>query len=520
MVSQSTEYTSSLIMNEIEFGKSLQEISSTEMKVLKLFLQGQSDLDIFNRLHIKIGTVKSHISHICDKFGLKSNESSGFSHRDELIDLFIRNQGAWVANCVREQKGYPRWQDPIERTGSNFYLEQAKSCRDSTKAIELYKNAVKSDRSDPYAQIYLNNAKARQAGNPLRIGVVIAKAGNDFHEFASIQVLRGVANAQTEFNDSGGKNGCLLEIDIRNDGNRRSDAEEIAKKFADDLSILAIIGHHSSESTKAALHIYELRSIAVISPTSTSSTLSGRTFFRTVGSTKTVAIKYTDYIMDYLKLDKIAVIYHKGNTFSETLKTDFKHAFNQRIGPKGKRGQITQSLDILDVSLNILESIEEIKQESDAVLVISSIETNSVAIAIAVENFNLPQSQQLQLLFITSLPETPTLEKGGKALEGTVLVRPCLARASVYVEKARNRWEQEIDWRSATGYDATQAIIEAINRSTVATRKSILENLEAIVLDVDRTSGFGLSWSDTDYHANVHQQYGIWQVRHGRFEEI
>jgi branched-chain amino acid transport system substrate-binding protein len=257
----------------------------------------------------------------------------------------------------------------------------------------------------------------------------------------------------------------------------------------------------------------------VISPTSTSSTLSGRTFFRTVGSTKAVAIKYTDYIIDYLRLDKIAVIYHRGNTFSETLKTDFEHAFSQRIGSKGERGQIT-SFDIKDVSLNISESIEEIKQESDAVLVISSIETNSVAIAIAVENFNLPQSQQLQLLFTTSLPETPTLEKGGKALEGTVLVRPCLARASVYVEKARNRWEQEIDWRSATGYDATQAIIEAINRSTVATRKSILENLEAIVLDVDRTSGFGLSWSDTDYHANVHQQYGIWQVRHGRFEEI
>jgi ABC-type branched-subunit amino acid transport system substrate-binding protein len=310
------------------------------------------------------------------------------------------------------------------------------------------------------------------------------------------------------------KNGHLLEIDIRNDGNRPSDAEEIAKKFADDFSILAIIGHHSSESTKAALHIYEPRSIAVISPTSTSSELNDRTFFRTVGSTKAIASMYTQHIKAKLKLDKIAIIYHSENGFSETLKDDFENAFRRR------GGQVTQSLNIIDISLNIIDSIREIKEESDAVLVISSIETNSIAITIAVENFDLPQSHKLQLLFTTSLPEIPTLEKGVKALEGTVLVSPCVAKASVYMEKARSRWEQEIDWRVATSYDATQAIIEAINKSTVVTRKSILENLETMVLDVDRTSGFGLSWSDTDYHTNARQQYSVWQVRHGRFEEI
>ena len=510
-------------MNDIEFNNCFQKLTNKEREVLHLFLQGKNDSEIAE--FIETGTVRRHIFNICNKFCLVSEENKGFSRRGELIDLFVRYKGKWVANCVRYLLGYPRLEDPdinrnIERTGSNFYLERTKNCRDVSQAIKLYKNAVKSDRSDPYAQIYLNNAKARHAGNPLKIGVVIAKAGNDFHEFASIQVLRGVADSQTEFNESDGKNGRLLEIDIRNDGNRPSDAEEIAQKFADDLSILAIVGHHSSESTKAALHIYEPRSIAVISPTSTSSTLSGRTFFRTVGSTQAVAIKYTDYIMDCLKLDKIAVIYHRGNTFSGTLKDDFEHAFSRRIGSKGERGQITQPLDITDVSLHILESIEKIKQESDAVLVISSIETNSVAIAIAFENFNLPQSQQLQLLFTTSLPETPTLEKGGKALEGTVLVSPCLAEASVYMKKARSRWEQEIDWRVATSYDATQAIIEAINKSTVVTRESILENLETMVLDVDRTSGFGLNWSDTDYHANAQQQYSVWQVRHGRFEEI
>ena len=392
MISRSTRHISPLNMNEIEFGESLQQISPKEIEVLRLLLQGQSNPEIAKALYITINTVKSHISHICEKFRLISDENRGSSHEDELIDLFVRYEGEWVANCVRKRLRYPKWEDPgdVERTGSNFYLELTKNCRDESQAMKLYENAVKADRSDPYAKIYMNNSKARQAGNPLRIGVVIAKAGNDFHEFASIQVLRGVADAQTEFNEIGGKNGRLLEIDIRNDGNRPSDAEEIAKKFADDLSILAIIGHHSSESTKAALSIYESNSIAVISPTSTSSELSGRNFFRTVGSTQAVASKYAQYIKEHLKLDKIAVIYHQGNEFSKTLKDDFKRAFGSR------RGEITQWFDIItDVSLNIMEKIREIKEENAAVLVISSIETNSVAIAIAHENFNLPQSQRL-----------------------------------------------------------------------------------------------------------------------------
>jgi ABC-type branched-subunit amino acid transport system substrate-binding protein len=487
-------------MNEIEFNNCLQKLSNREREVLQLILQGQSDPEIAR--FKEEGTVRRQVYDICKKFGLNNNkDESGFSHRDKLIDLFIRHKGAWVANRVRYLLGYPRWEDPVNpnvvRTGSNYYLEQAKNSRNENDVIRLYENAVKADRSDPYAKIYLNNTKARQAGNPLRIGVVIAKAGNDFHEFASIQVLRGVADIQAEFNQSGGKNGRLLEIDIRNDGNRPSDAKEIAKKFAEDLTILAIIGHHSSESTKAALSIYESNSIAVISPTSTSSELSGRNFFRTVGSTQAVASKYAQYIKEHLNL-KIAVIYHRGNEFSETLKDDFEHAF------KSGRGEITQWFNITtDVSLNIMETIRKIKKENDAVLVISSIETNSIAIAIAHENFNLPQSQRLQLLFTTSLPEIPLLEKGGNAVEGAVLVSPCLSQESVYMEQARSRWGQEINWRVVTSYNATQTLIKAIkNSSTVVTRESILENLE----NTDR--------------ANSLARYSVFKVRNSRFEEI
>jgi ABC-type branched-subunit amino acid transport system substrate-binding protein len=516
-----------MCMTQNEFDNCLQNLNKQPKEVLKLFLNGQNDVEIaieiakkVNSKPIKPNTVKSHISYICNKFGLINEGNSGYDHRDELIDLFIRYKGKWVANCVRDRLGYPKWEDPdsnrhIKRTGSNFYLEQTRNCRDEKQVIKLLKQAVKGDCSDPYAQIYLNNAKARLQGNPLKIGVVVAKAGNDFHEFASIQVLRGIADAQTSFNQSNGKDGHLLEIDIRNDGNYESDAEAVAQEFVNDSNIRAVLGHHSSEATKVALRIYEEKSVALISPTSTSSQLKSKTLFRTIGSTKAVARKYVQYIKEHLNLDKIAVFCHEDNEFSQTLMDDFKTAFSVR------GGQIIQIFDVHDPYLDIEGSINEIRTESKAALVISSIETNTVAIAIARENSNLPQSKKLQLLFTTSLPEIPMLEKGGEALEGAVLVGPCLAEDSDYMQQARIRWgQQEINWRVATSYDATQALIEAIRLSEVPTREEILNNLEGLNLSIEQTSGFGLKWSESDYHSNTAREYCIAQIRNNRFEVI
>lgn len=323
-------------MTQNEFDSCLRKLSGREEEVLRLFLQGKSDPEIFGELNIVNGTVKSHFSRIYKKFGLTENEyAQGCSHRDELTDLFVQNKGNWVANGVRVPLGHPR-NLFVKKTGSNYYLKKGIECfnrRQCEEAIKFFEEAVNGDRTDPYAQIYLNNARAYLQGNALVIAVVAAThSQNDFHKYASEQVLRGTADAQTEFNKRGGKGGRLLEIDIRNDGNRPSDAEEIATKISDDLNILAVVGHHSSESTQAALRIYEENSMAIISSTSTSSNLKSKAFFRTIASTKAVAKKYVQYIQKYGNLGKISVFYHKNNTYSQTLKDDFAKSFEDGGG--------------------------------------------------------------------------------------------------------------------------------------------------------------------------------------------
>jgi ABC-type branched-subunit amino acid transport system substrate-binding protein len=342
-----------------------------------------------------------------------------------------------------------------------------------------------------------------------------AYSGNEFHVDATKHVLRGIADAQTQFNSKNGKDGRLLEIVILNDQNQPSTAKEIAEYLSQDNDILAVIGHHSSEGTQAALSVYEKNSIALVSPTSTSSKLNSKNFFRTVGSTEVIASKYTSYIKDDLHLDRVAIFYHQDNEYSQTLTDDFSKAF------QGRDGKISKLLDMSDPLLDLDKAIRHIKMDCkvEIALVLPSIETNCVALAIANKNVEQPQSPKLKLLFATSLPETPTLEKGGKAVEGAVLVMPCCAKESKYIEQAKSRWGQRnINWRVATSYDAAQALIEAIRSAKKTTREEILETLKMIDLPVDQTSGLGLKWSNDQ--ANVHGRFCISKIHNHDFEVI
>lgn len=517
-MSSSSKKIRAIPKNQDEFNKIFSDLPPTRKKVLKLFLQGYADCKIaeilgftdkiFNSKKDKISDVRKHIFLIRKDFCLIKQDTCS---REKLVRLFYLYKRDWIEPYVLIEPGF------------NFYLTTGTNYLDREqypKAITLFKNAIDGDPTDPIAQIYFNNSEARRQSKETskpsyKIAVVVAYSGNEFHIDGAKHVLRGIADAQTKFNKNNGKDGRWLEIVIVNDKNQSSIAKEVAEYLSQDSDILAVIGHHSSEGTQAALSVYEENSIAIVSPTSTSSKLHSKNFFRTIGSTKAIASKYVSYIKDYLHKDRVAIFYHKDNEYSQTLTDDFTKAFQDR------GGKITKLLDMSDPLLDLDEEIKYIKIDCkvEIALVLPSIETNCVAIAIANKNAN--QSQKLQLLFATSLTETPTLEKGGTAVEGVVLVSPGLATESKYMQDAKDRWQQaDVNWRVATAYDATQAIIAAIESSTEVTRAAILESLETIALDVDRTSGFGLSWSNTDYHTNATTNYSVWQVRHGRFEEI
>jgi ABC-type branched-subunit amino acid transport system substrate-binding protein len=411
-------------------------------------------------------------------------------------------------------------------SSTNFYLEkgvEAFKNEDYPKAIKLFEQAIDGDPTDPVSKIFLNNAKARQRGNPLRLALVTSI---DYYETAAREVLRGVADAQEQFNESQEKQAPLIEIVIASDENEREAAKKVAQGLVDDPSILGIIGHHASESTTAAQKIYEKENIAVISPTSTSSQLSGSSqlkrekFFRTVGGNKKSAEKYADYIRKLLGLDKIVVFYKKGSEYSENLKDDFKEYFSKEGGKT--LADIDISSDSFEIETEINKAVNTYKTK--AILVISNVKTDSIVIAVNRKNANLPPNQKLKLLGSMALSEEDALKRGGEAVEGMILVKPCSASQSKYMKDASKRWQnqqQEVDWRTLTSYDATQAFAKALSSSKTQTREDILRQLQSpsFSLSNEETSGFGLKWDLSD-RSNANRKYCVFQIKDGKFVDI
>ncbi|WP_254173564.1 ABC transporter substrate-binding protein [Planktothrix pseudagardhii] len=354
-----------------------------------------------------------------------------------------------------------------------------------SQAAQEFEKAVLGDRTNPELQIYLNNAKARQAGTPFVLAVVVPI---DSNVTSAEEILRGVADAQTQFNDAKGLNNQLLEIAIANDGNDPAIATEVAQKLANDPNILAVIGHNSSDASKAALVEYEKAGIAMVSPTSTSTELSGNSFFRTLPSDAVSGAKLADYAWNTLLLDKVVIFHNPNSSYSKSLEQAFATQF-QQLG-----GQVVKTINIADPNFNAEQEIKAIQNQAQAVILFPNTKTTSTAIGVAVANSNQPATQRLKLLGGDALYTPATLTSGSNAVEGLILAVPWVAETE-YAKRAERRWLGGVNWRTAMSFDATQALIKTLSSS--ASRTTVLQNLKNTNLSASETAGEALIFEPT-----------------------
>jgi ABC-type branched-subunit amino acid transport system substrate-binding protein len=367
------------------------------------------------------------------------------------------------------------------RSSNNNYLTggtKAFKSGNYSKAIEFFQKAVDFAPNDPEPQIYLNNAQARRKGSPFTLAVVVPVDNN---ANKAKEMLRGVADAQTKFNKIGGLNGRLLEIVIANDGDDKAVASKVAHQLTANPAVLGVIGHNSSDASLAALSEYEKANLAIVSPTSTSSSLRGRVLFRTVPSDRVAGRKLAEYAKATLDLDKVVIFFDSKSIYSTSLQQAFESDFT------ALKGSVVRIVDLtpdLDAKAEIERSVNQ-DQVRVAVL-LPSTQTKSVAISIASANAQLPQEKRLQLLGGDALYSPDTLIQGRSAVEGLALAVPSFGETS-YAKEATDRWKGNVSWITATSYDATQALINAL--SSNATRETVLEKLRSVDLPPDKTSG-------------------------------
>ena len=391
------------------------------------------------------------------------------------------------------------------------------------QAANLFQQARKANQNDPEVEIYYNNARARQQGSPFTLAAVvpIGTNPNDAQE-----ILRGVAQAQNQFNNKG-LNNRFLEIVIANDDNKES-AQQVAQQLAQDDSILGVIGHNSSDATQKALPEYEKAGLAIISPTAASILLKSSVFFRAVYSDQVTGTKLAEYTFNNLQLKRAVIFANPNSPYSNSIREVFTNRFEKLGGEVVRKPLINLTDPNFDARIEISATVYSKDKFAQAAILFPDTQSTDTAIKIATEitrrNARLkddPQSgrvKDLKMLGGGSLYGNETLDKGGKNLEGLIVAIPWFRESSpakAFAERSEQEWGGGISWRTATSFDATQAFIKALSNN--ATRTNLLEKLPSINLNKNETSGYQLKFNEEREREG---QSILVQVKDGKFVPI
>lgn len=333
-------------------------------------------------------------------------------------------------------------------------------------AIAQLQTTLQTQRNDPEALIYLNNAKiARQTTYAIAVVVPTATAVN-----AAKEILRGVAQAQTNINAAGGVNGVPLRVVIANDDNSPEIAPQIAESLVNNRDILGVVGHFGSDASLAAAPVYQQGQLPMISPTSTSVKLSGlgNYIFRTVPSDRFAGNALSRYLLQTLQKQKAAVFFNAGSDYSQSLKNEFTTAVF------GDGGEVVAEFDLNNPTFSPGTTVQQAKERGAEVLVLLP---NTAVLDQALQIVAVNR-RQLPLLAGDSAYTAKTLEVGGDNAVGMVLA----VAWNLYVnpnaefpQQGRQLWGGDVNWRTAMAYDATQALIAALGRNP--TREGVQQAL-------------------------------------------
>ncbi|MCC5629766.1 ABC transporter substrate-binding protein [Nostoc sphaeroides CHAB 2801] len=364
--------------------------------------------------------------------------------------------------------------NPAKEAGVKAFLEG--ECQTAIEKLNLYR---KANLSDPEALIYLNNAKARQKEDKLKIAVSVPIGTNPN---VAKEILRGVAQAQDEVNSSGGINGKALEVAIANDDNDPSEAVQLATRFGRDASILAVVGHNASNASLSAAPVYQRDGLVMITPTSYAPNLSnvGNYIFRTAPSVSSIADKVSDYAIN--TAGKTNFLFCVDPQSLDNLL--FKDKFVKAI--KAANGNINPTdCNISTSNFNSNAVISEaIRSGANGLVLAIYIERIKQGLAIA-------QANQGQLnIFGSPTLLTNEVLKEGKAINGIIIPvpwHPIAFSNHSFPKKAQTLWGGPVNWRTATTYDATTAIAKGLQQSN--TREGLQKALHSPSFSIDGATG-------------------------------
>jgi eukaryotic-like serine/threonine-protein kinase len=280
-------------------------------------------------------------------------------------------------------------------------------------------------------------------------------------------MLRGVAQAQKEAIEKG----IYLQIAIANDDDDEQQAGKIAEQLGKKSGILGVIGHYSSSVAIVTRPIYQSNSLVLVSPSSTSVDLSGKeNFYRTSSNDAVAGKAIAGYLNEKNKSNpqKVVIFWSKDNSFSESLKKEAEKGLGSDKVVKYKKDN-SEIFDLVSKTFNAENALNEAKKQGvTAIILIPSSEQTKNAYDVIKANTD----PNLTIIGADTLHTPETIENVQKSVakEGfrvTVPWHPFDNKE--FSESAKEVWKLgktgDVNWLTATTYDATLVLTEAIRKN-------------------------------------------------------
>ncbi|MDB9374462.1 ABC transporter substrate-binding protein [Nodularia sphaerocarpa] len=362
---------------------------------------------------------------------------------------------------------------PAKKDGVQAFADQ-----NYAQAIASLEKSLQLNRNDPQARIYLNNARIGSA----KSYSIVASVPLGTNPNNSLEILRGIAQAQDTINTSGGIKGVPLKVGIANDDDNPEISKQIATNLVKNSDVLGVVGPNESDTTLAAGKIYTDGKLVAISPTSTSVKITNFSpyIFRTVPSDFMAARSLANYMVKNLQKTQAAVFFNSQSNYSQSLKTEFVSS----VSLEG--GQVSSEFDLSQANFSAAKSLEQATREGAEVLMFA---TNTETLDRTLQVVQVNQ-KQLNVLGGDVVYNIRTLEVAGEQASGMVLAVPWHieeARNSEFPQKSRQLWGGDVSWRTAMAYDATVALIAALEKNP--TRSGVQQALSSSDFSTTGASG-------------------------------
>ncbi|MFN6559652.1 MAG: protein kinase domain-containing protein [Nostoc sp. ChiSLP01] len=339
-------------------------------------------------------------------------------------------------------------------------------------AITWLEKAWQKDR-DPETLIYLNNSRLEiEKINAYTIAVVAPLGNNNDNINSSKEILRGVAQAQNEFNQKYQTQKIGLKVLIASDLNQEQDAQKIAEILVNKRDVLAVIGHFRSDTTLVALKVYQQHNLLLVSATATSESLSTscksnhpNCFFRVVPSNRVIAQTLADYLKKENKL-KAAIFFNPNNNYSQSLEGQIKG----RISESGGKVLVELPLDE-----NVESTINQVKQQKANVIVLLPT-TDGLTSDSAVQVIEYAKKNKYLVVGGDSLDNNKLLKSLVGNQGGAVVAIPWHSRSNLnrdFPQKMQTAWGKTGTWYTALSYDATRVLLAALEKIPSSSRENL-----------------------------------------------